>query len=266
MKQYICDTCNKQFRQKIDLTRHLHRKKPCINDTKSIAKHCKFVANQIQEKDTDAQQIEIKLLQNKNIIKKTPICKYCNKIFKYKCNLNVHVKNRCNVKKQLDGEKEGILKRLLSEMQLLQQKNKELENKLNQMENKNINHTSKKKIMTNCNNNTQIVNDSVINNNNTFVLVGCGNEDIMKLDKEKIIRAVGAGFYSTHRLTDLVHFDPDHPEYHNVYISNMKDKYAMMYNGTSWILTTKTELIDKLYESKKAFVEGNFDDFCKALI
>lgn len=56
-----------------------------------------------------------------------------------------------------------------------------------------------------------------------------------------------------------------HKTYHNIYISNMKDKYAMMYDGTTWTLTTKTELIDKLYESKKAFIEGNFDDFCKLL-
>ena len=39
----------------------------------------------------------------------------------------------------------------------------------------------------------------------------------------------------------------------------------MMYDGTNWILTTKTELIDKLYESKKAFVEGNLEDFCDLL-
>ena len=39
----------------------------------------------------------------------------------------------------------------------------------------------------------------------------------------------------------------------------------MMYDGTNWILTTKTELIDKLYNSKKAFIEDNFDDFCKSL-
>ena len=69
--------------------------------------------------------------------------------------------------------------------------------------------------VSNRNVNTQnnIIKNNIINSGNTFVLVGCGKEDIMKFDKQKIAKAVSAGFNSTYKLTDLVHFDPDHPEY-----------------------------------------------------
>lgn len=219
---YKCSICSKEFKQKYHLTCHLNRKYPCLQ---TIATDCKTIAKNRREKETYVQQSETPLLHNKNDIKKTLICKYCNKIFKYKSNLTVHIKSRCKVKQQIDGEKEDIFKRLVDEMQKIQQENQEIKEKLTQMEKRCVQNISKRKTITNCNNNTHnnVVKDSIVNNN-TFMLVGCGNEDITKLDKEKIIRAVGAGFYSTHRLTDLVHFDPDHPEYHNVYISNMKDR------------------------------------------
>lgn len=35
-------------------------------------------------------------------------------------------------------------------------------------------------------------------------------------------------FNSTLKLTDTIHFNPKHPEYHNIYIPSMKDKYAMV--------------------------------------
>ena len=30
MKEYICDKCNKEFDQKIDYTRHINKKYPCV--------------------------------------------------------------------------------------------------------------------------------------------------------------------------------------------------------------------------------------------
>jgi hypothetical protein len=37
----------------------------------------------------------------------------------------------------------------------------------------------------------------------------------------------------------------------------MKDKYAMMYDGKQWTLTTKEDLITKIYEDKKSYIEEN---------
>ncbi len=102
--------------------------------------------------------------------------------------------------------------------------------------------------------------------NNNFVLVGYGSEDMTKIDKDKILACIARGAYqSTVRLTDVIHFDPDHPENHNIYISNMKNKYAMEYKNNQWNLVTKTELIDKIYRNKKEYIEENIDEFYKGL-
>ena len=39
----------------------------------------------------------------------------------------------------------------------------------------------------------------------------------------------------------------------------------MIYDGTNWNLTTKTELVDKLYDNNNSYVEDNINDFCKSL-
>jgi hypothetical protein len=71
------------------------------------------------------------------------------------------------------------------------------------------------------------------------------------------LKILQTGYNSTVKLTEAVHFNPNFPEYHNVYISNMKDKYAMMHDGTQWTLITKEDLISKIYEDKKSYIEEN---------
>jgi hypothetical protein len=52
-----------------------------------------------------------------------------------------------------------------------------------------------------------------------------------------------------------VHFNPDKPENMNIYISNMKNKYLMVYDGKNWNIANKVEEIDKLYEEKELMLE-----------
>jgi hypothetical protein len=50
-----------------------------------------------------------------------------------------------------------------------------------------------------------------------------------------------------------------------VYIPNIKNKYGMMYNGNDWNLTTKEELIDRIYDDKKSYIEENLEEYFKSL-
>ena len=45
----------------------------------------------------------------------------------------------------------------------------------------------------------------------------------------------------------------------------MKDKYAMMYDGKNWTLTIKEDLINKIYEDKKNYIEENMEVFLESL-
>jgi hypothetical protein len=109
----------------------------------------------------------------------------------------------------------------------------------------------------------------VINNgtviNNHINLVAFGREDMSKINTKEILKVLRKGYDSTIRLTETVHFNPKYPEYHNLYITNMKDKYAMMYDGKSWNLTIKEDLINRLYDDKKDYIEENVEDFVRFL-
>ena len=45
---------------------------------------------------------------------------------------------------------------------------------------------------------------------------------------------------------------------HNVYIPNMRDKYAMTFNGNKWNLTNKEEIISQLFDDKNDYLEDKF--------
>jgi GTP-binding protein EngB required for normal cell division len=131
------------------------------------------------------------------------------------------------------------------------------------------------KIVTNNNNNDHSMNNSnntkTINNGNVnnvvnnINLVGYGFEDISRLDKGDILSALQNGYNSTIRLTEAVHFNPKYPEYHNVYISNIRDKYGMLYDGKDWNLRVKEELINMIYDDKKSYIEENLEEFLASL-
>ena len=126
----------------------------------------------------------------------------------------------------------------------------------------------KKEINTNngtINNNTNTVNNNGVINNFNIKLVAYGKEEINKLTKEELLEVFKLGFYSSVKLTESLHFNPKYPEYHNIYISNIKDKYAMMFDGKQWNLTFKEELIDRIYEDKKNYIEDNMELFVNSL-
>jgi hypothetical protein len=169
------------------------------------------------------------------------------------------------VKKDIDDEKNAILERLIK----LEEDNKSMkqENTKLKKEIKKIKKSKKVKTIMKVTNNNKINNGTVNNGtiNNNIVLIGYGKEELAKIDKKDIIKSLKKGFYSTIQLTEAVHFNPKYPEYHNVYISNIKDKYAMMYDGKEWTLTRRAELIDRLYETKRDYIEDNMDEFLESL-
>jgi hypothetical protein len=161
------------------------------------------------------------------------------------------MKDNCKVKKQDDIEKAQIYERLLK----LEEENDELKKKVVTLE-------KNSQIPSKITNNTQNINNGIVAHIN---LIGYGKEDLSKINKKEIIKAIQSGFDSTIRLTKTLHFNPKHPEYHNVYITNVKDKYAMMFDGKDWNLTMKDELINKIYDDKKNYIEENLDDFIDSL-
>jgi len=100
--------------------------------------------------------------------------------------------------------------------------------------------------------------------NNKFVVIGFGKEDMTKIDNEDIIKSI-TGFYTPIGLIEAIYFNPKYPEYHNIYISNVRSQHAIQFNGKEWTLVLKNDLIDILYSNMKDYAEENFDEIAKSL-
>ena len=210
-------------------------------------------------------------------------CKYCDKSYTTETSMYRHVRNQCHVKKEEDKEKKAIYDKLIKiekdnekfkkqileqdiSRKQLQKDNKQLKHELDAMK-KLIKKDPQCAIINAENVNNGPIHNGLIHNGDNYniILVGYGREDISKIDKNELLKAIQSGYDSTLKLTEIMHFNPKHPEYHNVYIPNMKDKYAMMFDGTDWNLTMKDELINKIYDDKKNYIEENIDEFVASL-
>ena len=97
------------------------------------------------------------------------------------------------------------------------------------------------------------------------LVVPFGKEDMSKINKNDLLQVFRSGFNSALQLTEMTHFNPKYPEFHNVYISSMKNKYAMTYDGNDWSLVMKDELIDQIYDKKRDYIEENMEEFLESL-
>lgn len=217
---------------------------------------------------------------NNNVCKeKQYSCKHCDKKFSTRSTMYRHIKDNCKTVKAKDKENGEIYEKLLK-MEETAEKRDKIKNKIIEKQSKELEKQSKeietlKKEMeklssnkaANVNNgninNGEIVNGNITNNNIT--LIAYGHEDFSKLTKEEMLKILQTGYNSTIKLTEAIHFDPKRPENHNVYISNKKDKYAMIFDGTEWNLRFKDDVVNMLYDDKKNYIEENMLEFYDSL-
>jgi hypothetical protein len=189
MFEFKCDKCDKEFKLKTDLQRHLNRKNPC------------------------------------DIVNPNNECEYCQKSYSSRSNLNKHIK-ACKEKQ-----------------------------------------TSITTNQTGKNHKTQIISgdNSSINNTEikhlTINIVPFLGEDMSMLTDKKKLGILKKCYMSIPELIKQINFNPDVPEHHNVYISNIKSKYGHINDGKDWILTKVDELIDDLINKKKDDIEELLEEF-----
>ena len=257
MVEYKCDKCGKIYSKKFDYNRHMKRKNPCTSSTQNIVV--------VTQKNVDKIEQNLK-------------CTYCEQVFSRIDSLNRHTNSFCKIKiKQKENEKEEIFKQLLQEMI---EQNKELKNQINKLEkigkqneiileeNKELkNKIGKKNINKRTINNTNnnILDQSNNINNFNIQLVAYGKEDYDKLTEKEYKIIINKGYKSVQEMVKSLHFHKNRPENHNIYISNIRDNYVMIYDGNKWELRNRKETIEELYIAKKDILVEKFDELLNKL-
>ena len=178
-------------------------------------------------------------------------CKYCEKEYKHKSSLSKHIKYSCLKNKDED----------LVELVRLMNLQLESERKEREEERKEV----QKQIQTQSRQIEKLMGKLAIQgsfNNNTvnqITLLAYRETDTSHLTREDYKSCYKRVNLCVKHLIEKVHFNPSKPENMNIYISNMKDRYLMIYDGANWNLANKKEELEKLYEEKEMMLEEWLD-------
>ena len=178
-------------------------------------------------------------------------CEFCNNKYRDKYSLVKHY-NTCKTKK------EHVIQ---DQLTVMNDKIKELENKIVPFANPNnvVNNTS-----TCTSTSTNINSNNTINNVMNITILPFDKPNNYFNNKEKTY-LFDRGYKSIEECIKQKHFNKAHPENHNVYISNNRDKYVNLFNGDDWVIEDKNEIIDKLITDNTEYLVENFNNMMDEL-
>ena len=176
-------------------------------------------------------------------------CKMCKKYYKSNKSLCYHtITSKCKEK--------------VEELTINQEKELIILNEIIKFKNKEIEELKDKTITTNDNlkNNNIVLNLNNNNNNNNVLQI---NVVVLPHDKPKIDHLTDLDYYnilgrslnSVPQMIEHIHFNKNKPENHNIYISNIKNKYVMVYNGSNWTIRNRDEIITDLINENEMRME-----------
>jgi len=222
MTSYSCDICKFKTTLKSNYTNHLE-----------TTKHIRNSKSKVSPMVSPSKSHE---------------CKYCGKKYAHKQSVTKHIKYSCHKNKDEDLKE---LVRLLN----LQQRN--METQMNN-QNKKIEHQTKliEKLTSKLEIHDSFNNSNIQNNITLLAYKDTDVSHLTKLDFESSIRLTN---YCVKSLIEKIHFNPLKPENMNIRISNLKDKYLMIYDGTNWNTLHKEDEIDRIYDHKEIMLEEWLD-------
>ena len=264
MLKYKCSRCEFSTSNKYNFIRHLTRKYKCspINSNESILSIAKFYGledeiNQNEPKRTNMNQNEPKQHENEpkmnqnepQMNKNEPVhfsngnqetskfmCQYCQKTFNTKPSMRRHQIHRCAD----NNTPSDLLKRY----------------KKNQTKHTNINCNNS----NNHSNNHYNTTNNIINQTNNIVLHSFGNENTKYITKNFLDHLVKKPFTSIPNLLRAIHFNPNHPENHNIRITNKKERFANIYKGDRWFIEDKKKIINDMVEKGFDIIDDHHNE------
>lgn len=265
MVSFLCHRCGKFFQHKGNFKKHLTKSDICppIVSKKSreeILKYydidVEYIKNNYNVEIIDPPEkniIEVKKIINPCIINqsieegivkieedgKTKYkCPYCYGYYSRKNNLITHIKNFCKrVKNDDDGEifQKSELKKLKDEIEKIQ---------------------AQTHIINNYNNTT----NNVQQINQNMYLSAYGKENPPTVTEDFMCKVIKNPMKGIPDLISLTHFNPKHPENHNVRYNGKRSFYIDVFNGNFWEAKDKGEVIHDMIVSKKDMADDFFDD------
>lgn len=239
MTQYVCPRCNYTTDRKSSYMMHLNKIKVCA----------------VIHEDISIEDLRERYGMSRTHDRHS--CKYCNKEFTSRGNLNTHVET-CKAKSTL------LLKQKVSDLSLtIQNKeiedsntivvdatvmkgiiecNKQLVEKVDHLERENkINKKKKPQIVNNINN---------INNLN-IQINSFGKESMEYITKEFFMNCFNQGMRGVANLISETHFNDEHPENQNVRLRSLNNKIVEVMDNNEWVPKDLNITLDTIISSSQ---------------
>ena len=175
----------------------------------------------------------------------------CGKSYSCRQSLYVHRKtcNQQSCDASIDSFREQLEK--------IQQTNEELKEELKQLK-------AQKSVTNNnntTNNNNNTTNNNTTNNNITINLNAHGKENIDYLSQSDLMKSVSRVFKSVPDLIWKIYFNPNHPENHNVIITDRRSPYINVFTkDKKWKLANKRDTIGSMIDSSYMILDETFEN------
>jgi len=197
-------------------------------------------------------------------------CEYCGKKYQYKQSMKFH-QNTCkeylksvSMQTNYTTDLSTLDKRQLIERINQSEKDakiRDLENqlKISQLETKIANNNSK---TTNNNTTNNIDNSSTTNNITNITINAFGYENDDYITKTFLVECVKDGYEGVPNLIKKLHNDPDHPENHNIKITDrrLKEIKVMGENG-EWLTKDRKETVEqRVYDLARIIYDAYKDN------
>ena len=180
-----------------------------------------------------------------------------------------------NVKKMKDKSEENLLRyiNVIEEEKSIVEKEKSLiEKEKSLIENeKSIIEKEKEKlkkrveellvqVSSNCViNNAEKITNYTQNISQTIVINNYGNENLKYITGGYLDKLLKIPYKGIQTLIKDIHFNPNHPENHNIKIPNRKEKFAVVYKDGNWELRNKHNVIENIVDNGYNMLDCHYD-------
>ena len=247
MVNYNCLRCGFTTNHKNNFRKHIYRKficKPILKEIPIISIRDDFEMKEPKSCNQNVIKCNHNVITNGSKINHK--CRYCNKKFSKRQNRWRHEKYFCKEKNKDN---------------CIEDKIKQMENEITKLK---IEKTKKENIINNK------IENSIINSNNTIIVNNFGDENTEYITDKMFQKLILKGSKGIPSLIKQIHFNPNHPENHNVRYKNQKSKYIEIKNNNKWKYQHKKALLDNLvdygYITLEDFKENNEEQMNELLI
>jgi hypothetical protein len=182
-------------------------------------------------------------------------CSTCGKRYAIRQSLHAHKKICVAVAPVVTPSVQEILELKMDEMkQAFEKERQEMKAQIALLLDKHAGTTTN-------NNNTTTNNNNIETQNINIIINSFGNENTDYIDDKAMIECIGRVYKSIPSLLEKIHFDPKHPENHNIKITNRKLPYAsVMGNNQKWKTVDRKDAIDTMVNNSYNMLDDKFKE------